>query len=48
MDIDIPTGLDAWIEKDGIFGRTAGDTLVQLGERLMKNDIVQLGYCQEW
>lgn len=48
MNTDISTESDIWIENDGVFGPTAGDTIVHPGDQLNLNVIVELGYCQEW
>lgn len=48
MDLNIPPGVQAWIESDDVFGLTAGDTEVATGDLLDVNERVQLGNCREW
>lgn len=48
MTNNIPPGQQAWIETDNKTGPTGNDMIINPGDRLRPDEIVQLGYCEEW
>ena len=48
MKTDVPDDLPVWIEKDDDPGPTDEDEIVRPGDKLQPDDIVHVGYCEEW